>query len=188
MEKFKYNNINEYSGMDIEEIYEPQINENVEELLNEYTCFKLMFTNEILEFFVKESNIYYEKFLKEKFGDNYKEIIFTKNSYNTYPYLYITKGIKKEDIIAFIGIRIFMGLHKCPTIECYWNNSYLYNNMLNNIMPKNYFFLLSKCLYFPEKEEENSSGGHTDDPHHKIKFFLEKLSKNFQKHYTLGKN
>ena len=97
-----------------------------------------MFTDEILEFFVKESNIYYEKFLKEKFGDNYKEIIFTKNSYNTYPYLYITKGFKKEDIIAFIGIRIFMGLHKCPTIECYWNNSYLYKNMQNNIMPKNY--------------------------------------------------
>ena len=83
-----------------------------------------------------------------------------------------------------------MGLHKCPTIECYWNNSYLYNNMLNNIMPKNYFFLLSKCLHFTEKEEEeNSSDGHTYiDPRHKIKFFLEKLSKNFQKHYTLGKN
>ena len=64
--------------MDIEEIYEPQINENVGELLNEYTCFKLMFTDEILEFFVKESNIYYEKILKEKFGDNYKEIIFSK--------------------------------------------------------------------------------------------------------------
>ena len=29
MEKFKYNNINEYSGMDIEEIYQSQINENV---------------------------------------------------------------------------------------------------------------------------------------------------------------
>ena len=77
-----------------------------------------MFTDEILEFVVKESNIYYEKILKEKFGDNYKEIIFTKNSYNTYPYLYITKGIKKEDIIAFIGIRIFICLHKCSTIEC----------------------------------------------------------------------
>ena len=141
MEKFKCNNINEYSGMDIEEIYEPQINENVGELLNEYTCFKLMFTDEILEFFVKESNIYYEKILKEKFGDNYKEIIFAKNSYNTYPYLYITKGIKKEDIIAFIEIRIFIGLHKYPTIECYWNNSYLYNNMINNII----FLLLSKC-------------------------------------------
>ena len=53
MEKFKYNNINEYSGMYIEEIYKPQINENVGELLNEYTCFKLMFKDEILEFFVK---------------------------------------------------------------------------------------------------------------------------------------
>ena len=75
-----------------------------------------------------------------------------------------------------------MGLHKCPTIEYYLNNSYLYKNMLNNIMPKNYFFLLSKYLHFPEKEEEeNSSDDHTDDPRHKIKFFLEKLYHNFVK-------
>ena len=53
MEKFKYNNINKYSGMDIEEILETQVNENVGELLNEYTCFKLKFTDEILEFFFK---------------------------------------------------------------------------------------------------------------------------------------
>ena len=69
-----------------------------------------------------------------------------------------------------------MGLNKLPTIECYWNNSYLYNNMLNNIMQKNYFFLLSKCLNFPEKEEEeNYSDGHTDDPRHKINFFFIKI-------------
>ena len=80
----------------------PQINENVWELLNVYTCFKLVFTAEILEFFVKESNIYYEKILKEKFGDNYKEIIFAKNSYNIYPYLYITKGIKKKILLHFL--------------------------------------------------------------------------------------
>ena len=66
-----------------------------------------MFTAEILEFFVKESNIYYEKIPKETFSNNYKEIIFAKNSYNTYPYLYY-KRYKKEDIISFIGIRIFM--------------------------------------------------------------------------------
>ena len=47
--------------------------------------------------------------------------------------------------------------------------------MINNIMPKNYFFLLSKCLHFPEKEEkENCSDGHTDYPVIK-KFFLENI-------------
>ena len=44
-------------------------------------------------------------------------------------------------------------------------------------------------MRFPEKEEEeNCSDGYTEEPRHKIKFFLEKLSENFQKHYSLGKN
>ena len=60
--------------------------------------------------------------------------------------------------------------------------------MINNIMPKNYLFLLSIFHYLEKEEEENCSDGHTDDSCHKIKFFLEKLSKNFQKHYSLGKN
>ena len=62
MEKFKYNNINEYSWIDIEENYEPQINKNVGELLNEYTCFNLMFTNEIFEFLSKNPIYIMKKF------------------------------------------------------------------------------------------------------------------------------
>lgn len=36
------------------------------------------------------------------------EIILAKNSFGIYPFLYVTKGISKEDILAFIGMRIYI--------------------------------------------------------------------------------
>ena len=92
--------------------------------------------------------------------------------------------------MAFIGIRLYMGIHKYPSIESYWNNSNLYTNIISSIMPKSYYFLLAKCLHFPEKEENeiNSDLPDDNDPRGKINFFLEKLSLNFRKYYILGKN
>ena len=118
-----------------------------------------------------------------------KKIFYQKNYY-TYPYLYVKKGISKEDIMTFIGIILYMGIHKYHSIESYWNNSNLYTNIISSIMPKNYYFLLAKCLHFPEKEENEINGDLPDDNDHsgKINFFLEKLSLNFQKYYILGKN
>ena len=91
-----------------------------------------------------------------------------------------------------------MGLHKYPVIDNYWNSSMVYKSIIKSLMPKTYFFLLSKSLHFPEKEE-NDSNSSSDfdksesntvniDPRHRINLYLEKLSKNFQKYYELGKN
>ena len=49
-------------------------------------------------------------FLKNKFGEDFKVVILNQKNYNIYPYIYVTKGIHKEDIFAFIVIRIFMEL------------------------------------------------------------------------------
>ena len=66
-----------------------------------------------------------------------------------------------------------MGIHKYPSIESYWNNSNLYTNIISSIMPKSYYFLLAKCLHFPEKEEKdiNSDIPDNNDPRGKIYFF-----------------
>ena len=61
------------------------------------------FSDEIIDYFVGESNNYYDKILKIKYGNDFKEKILEQKSYNTYPYLYATKGISKEDILCFIG-------------------------------------------------------------------------------------
>jgi hypothetical protein len=104
-----------------------------------------------------------------------------------------------------------MGIHKLPAVGQYWGSGELHNNIIKTIMPKNYFYLLTKALHFPEKEKtedlekeigdndpevEENSYEESDkiienikvDPRHKIQLYLEKLSKNFQKYYVLGKN
>jgi len=96
---------------------------------------------------------------------------------------------------------MYMGLHKYPRLEYYWRDNIIYKNVLNKVMQQNYFFLLSKCLHFPEKEEKDeetaSSTKSSDDksevsfkvdPRQKVNLYLERLAKNFQKYYVLGKN
>ena len=150
-------------------------------LKTEYDYFKLLFNDEILDLIVEESNNYYKKILIEKYGTDFRNVISSQNSVN----------------IAFIGIKIYMGLRRYPTNENYWDNGILYKNCVSSLMSKNYFFLLSKILHFPEKEENKEDKSNTEsdtyenikvDPRGKINLYLEKLAKNFRKYYTLGEN
>ena len=149
-----------------------------------------------------ESYKYYQKVLREKYGNDFKNIILTKYAQRptrTYQYYFVTRGITKEDILTFIGIKIYMGLHKYPNLKSYWTKNSLNKVNFNRTMPKNYYFLLATALHFPEteeKEETDSSMADSSklqndpkqDPRHKINLYLEKLAKNFQKYYTLGDN
>ena len=147
--------------MNTEENYESQIIESIQ-ASNKYEYFKLFFSDEIIDYFVSESNDYYEKILKNKYGNDFKQKIFELNSYNIYPYLYLAKGITKDDITCFIGIKISC-LHKFPSLECYWSNDILYNNIVNNLFNKAYYFLLSNALHFPEKEANEIDKGNLNN-------------------------
>ena len=86
MEKYKYNNIDNYHGMDIEEEFFSEIKNEIE-IMNELEYFKLFITNDILELLSRESNEFYQLLLKEKYGNNYKDIISKEKKYNNYPYI-----------------------------------------------------------------------------------------------------
>ena len=197
--------------MDVDEALNGALKNNNQEY-TELDYFRLLFSDEIIELLVEESNNYYKRMLTENFGLEYKRVILTKMTAGSLPYLYITKGISKEDILAYIGIRIYMGLHKLPSIKHYWKKGE-YQTNIYQVMPRNYFLLLGQALHFPEKEKENEDEKEkkekdTDkeidstfdsdcssdnnkikiDPRHKINLYLEKLAKNFQKYYVLGNN
>ena len=93
---------------------------------------------------------------------NYKEKIKANKKYNTYKYLYVTKGINNLDILAFIAIRIYMRFHKYHSIECYWKNDKLYDNIISKIMSKEYYFLLEYSLHFPIKSNDESTNINID--------------------------
>ena len=93
-------------------------------------------------------------FLKNKFGEDFKDVILNQKNYNTYPYIYVTKDIHKEDIFAIIAIRIFMWLHKYPSIDNYWKNRSQYKCLIPEIMSKTYYYLLAFSLHFEEKANQ----------------------------------
>ena len=138
--------------MQIDETILPKDKETLGEP-NELEYFQLLFSDEILEMLSEESNTYYKKVLSEIELTYYKKIIISKESTSSYQYLYVTKGITKEDILAYVGVRIYMGLHKIPSIERYWRTKSLYQPRINKIMGKNYFLLIGHALHFPEKEK-----------------------------------
>ena len=96
-----------------------------------------------------------------------------------YEYLYVTKSIRNLDILAFIAIRIYIGFHKYPPIECYWKNDKLYDNIISKIMSKEYYFLLKYSLHFPNKSNDESTNIniYKNVPHIKIEFFRKTMQK-----------
>ena len=118
-------------------------------MINEFEYFQLFFSDDMIYFLSDESNNYIRNKLLNEYGSNYKEKIKANKKYNTYEYLYVTKGISNLDILAFIAIRIYMGFHKYHSIECYWKNDKLYDNIMSKIMSKEYYFLLEYLLHFP---------------------------------------
>ena len=195
--------------MEIEEHIRQRLEKDAENL-SELEYFQLLYSNDLIDSLVEGSNAYYTKYLLDNYGKDYKKIILSKEAPASYPYLYVTRGISREDVLAYVGIRIYMALHKLPAIRLYWSTGGLYQLKINRILPINYFCLLAKVLHFPEKEKDKkkeeketestttenelsssnltSESGVKIDPRHKINFYLQKLGENFQKFYELGQN
>lgn len=96
--------------MEIEKSFEGNIDDNIT-ILKELEYFQLFFDNKIMKFLCDESNKYVTDKLKEKYGENFKSRILDEKDYNSYRNLYVTKGINEDDIRAFIGVRLFMGIY-----------------------------------------------------------------------------
>ena len=101
MEKYKYNTTEDYSGMDVEESFEQIINDD-RNILNKFEYFQLFFSDDMIAFLSDESNNYIRNKLLNEYVLNYKEKIKANKRYNTYEYLYVTKGKSNLDILAFI--------------------------------------------------------------------------------------
>lgn len=111
----------------------------------------MLFSDEIFDYFASESNNYYDKILKIRYDNDFKEKILEQKSYNTYPYLYVMKGISKEDILCFIGIRIFMAFINYPLLNVIGMIIYFLIILLALFLLKIIIFYYQKHFIFQKK-------------------------------------
>ncbi|XP_025205105.1 piggyBac transposable element-derived protein 4-like [Melanaphis sacchari] len=143
-----------------------------EELLvnNEpYDYFKLFLTDDILNCMVLETNRNAEQYLKS--------IRLSRSSR-----FHSWEPITLEDMTKFIGLLLWMGVVKYPTISDYWSKAERYeNNVASKIMSRNKFELILRFWHFADNETSDRS-----DRLYKIRNILDKINFNFDHLLTPG--
>lgn len=127
-----------------------------------YDIFKIFITDEIVEYMAEQTNLYAEQVLKSKPKSKGNEKSWVSTN---------TREMEK-----FLGIIMWMGLMKLPTLKSYWSKNCLYINKIKEIMPRNRFEYLLRMWHFNNNEAE----GDENDRLRKITPLIEKLLDRFQ--------
>ena len=111
---------------------------------SELDIFKFFVDNEIILQMVRETNRYAEQQIKEKITN---ESIITHSRLNDWTETNI------EEMHVFLGILLWMGLDKKPSLSYYWSRLPLYNSGASKYMSRNRFELLLRMWYFTNNED-----------------------------------
>lgn len=88
-----------------------------------------------------------------------------------------------EEMKKFLGLLIWMGLDKKPSIRHYWSKKLIYtNNVANKVMSRNHFELLLRYWHFADNTQQQG----TPNKLYKIQPLLDKLVKNFKTYKVPG--
>lgn len=99
------------------------------------------------------------------------------------------KDVTLEELKAFFGLNIAMGIVKLPEAKMYWQQKWLTNvPAFGQVMPRNRFFQILRYLHVSDDAAIVPVGQPGYDKLHKIKPLLELLFPNFEKAYNLHKN
>lgn len=80
--------------------------------------------------------------------------------------------VSKEEIKAFLGINIFMGIYDFPSIEEYFNSHLISCPIVNQAMTVNRFKKITQYLHISDIELEPKRGSINYDPLYKIRIML----------------
>lgn len=139
-------------------------------------------------------NVSANNFFSQLFGDSIMDIIVTEtNRYarqklaNT-PRLEKWKDITKQELRAYFGICIIMGINNLPRIAMYWSTDpFIGNTGIQSVMARNRFEELSQYLHFTNSETEPPRGDANFDRLFKIRPILSIVLNNIQNAYEPSK-
>lgn len=99
------------------------------------------------------------------------------------------KDVTLEEMKAFFGLNIAMGIVKLPECKMYWQQKWLTNvPSFGQVMSRNHFLQILRYLHVSDDSAIVPAGQPGYDKLHKIKPLLELLFPNFERAYNLHKN
>ncbi|KAK3741427.1 hypothetical protein QZH41_003983 [Actinostola sp. cb2023] len=150
----------------------PGIRVPIPQPVREVDFFNLMFGEEEFRILVEESN----RFARQTLKDNPRRLTKWKDT-------------TVEEMKAFIGIWILMGLNSLPSIANYWSKDpFLRNEGIQQVMTKNRFEELAQFIHFNDSEKRPARGARNYDRLYKVRPILSGVLNNIQNAYYPGKN
>nr|XP_039265722.1 piggyBac transposable element-derived protein 4-like [Styela clava] len=139
-------------------------------------CFLQFFNTTVIEFIVQMTNLNATtKLHEESIKNNTKEKAW--------------KHVDAEEMYAFIGLVILMGIIRLPTVDIYWQkkNWILDVPSFNEVMSRKRFRDIWRYLHFCDETLAPSAEDANKDKLHKIRGLLSLILPLFQNSYTPGK-
>jgi len=138
-----------------------------------YKCFRLFFTDSILDGIISESQKYFHQ--KVSAG-----LIKKTESDNSIYSLFVRNGFSKSDLLIFFGAIIFMSLNQKPDQKSHWSNgSYFSSKFLKRFITKGQYHMIKGILHLSDNIAHKN-----DHVFYKIESLMENLSSLYRKYYA----
>jgi len=143
--------------------------------------FTLFFTTSVIDRIVRCTNVNAEKIRADPVASRAKNIRF-HDSYNQRPW----KPVTSSEILAYLGILIYMGIHVEPFINNYWNidgEASPVHRAVRNTMGQTRWKQIHRYFHVWEPALDLSSSNRTARPHEKVDPLAKLLLPAFQQYW-----
>ncbi|XP_012937104.1 piggyBac transposable element-derived protein 4-like [Aplysia californica] len=135
--------------------------------------FKLFFPVEVVESMVTETNRYAHQVLDGQ-GDTYRKDQWFDTT--------------EDEMRAFIGLQICMGLYPQCSIVNQWSPTFIYENKFGEVMGRNRYQYLNGFLHFSDNTGRIARGQPGYDPISKVKPLIDETKNLYKSIYSPGRD
>ena len=135
--------------------------------------FDLLFTDDIWQMIVRETNSYYN-FMVRTDPNKHKRA---------------WHPVTREEMEAFIGIIILMGIIKLPRFRMYWKEDYLiHQEGISYVMSRTRFLQIWRYFHLADNSVAPPVGDPGYDKLYRVREFLNIISRNISREYKLSRD
>ena len=149
--------------------------QNIDEDSSPYDIFKMIFTEEVFQFLVDQTNLYYEQYIHEKGG---LESLPQHSRFRSWT------PVSVPEMKVFMAIVLYQGLVRLSRYDMYWSKNELINfKSLTKYMTRDRFLNILVFLHAADNSAEPPRDSPNYDPGYKIKHISTTLVQKWQELY-----